>query len=88
MLSASVFPAQRPSAIELSRALASFSRSGRDVRPQVRSIRCHVLGDPTEFSCSYQQLTRLTQWRGYSVIVAIDGDHWVVIEQPHLKKAD
>jgi hypothetical protein len=74
--------AQGPTPDQLGQALQAFSPNEYKNPPVVRRVSCKVLGDPTEFSCLYEQREKATQWAKLSVYVAIDGGRWVVIDSP------
>lgn len=87
LLSASQLAARHPTPSQLSAALIEFGTVSPSSRLVVRSIRCQVLGDPTEFRCSYQQREGSALWSDYSVTLAIDVDHWIVIDNPEKRRA-
>ena len=47
---------------------------------EVRSIRCKVLGDPTEHRCDWRQKTARGRWETWSAILAQDGETWILID--------
>ena len=49
---------------------------------EVRSIRCKVLGDPTEYRCDWRQKTARGRWQTWSAILAQDGETWILIDTP------
>lgn len=76
--SPSVARAEGPSAHELAAILVDH-----DAAPIVRHVRCDGGSEePTEFHCRYQQRDAFRRWVTWSIYVAIDGDHWVVIDEP------
>ena len=67
-----------PSPAELQALLASALRS----HTPVRAIQCQVLGDPTEHRCTWRQKGRSGAWETWSVLLARDGDRWILIDRP------
>ena len=50
---------------------------------KVRSIQCKVLGDPTEYRCTWRQKRSGDgAWEPWSAILAQDGDTWILIDTP------
>jgi hypothetical protein len=50
---------------------------------EVRSIRCKVLGDPTEHRCTWRQKQAgRGAWETWSAILAQDGGAWILIDTP------
>jgi hypothetical protein len=74
--------AQTPTPQQLGKALLTSSPDKYKTAPPIRQVRCQVLGDPTEFRCRYEQRRQTGRWQRYETFVAIDGDHWVIIDEP------
>ncbi len=72
---------QGPTSHELVQALQAFSPGDYSGSPWVRKVSCKLLDDPTEFFCSYEQRQR-EGWARFTVYLALDGKHWVVIDAP------
>jgi len=74
--------AEAPSKEQLAAALAHDfdppSASG------LRAIQCKDFGleEPTEFDCIYEQKDRRGAWYAWDVIVAIDGNQWILLDGP------
>lgn len=67
-----------PSPAELEPLLAS----AQSASVKVRSVRCQVLGDPTEHRCAWRQKKAGGRWESWSAILARDGGRWVLIDAP------
>jgi hypothetical protein len=76
VLAASVTLAPAPSELE---PLLAAAQGGR---VQVQSIRCQVLGDPTEHRCAWRQKKAGGRWEAWSAILARDGGRWILIDTP------
>jgi hypothetical protein len=77
ILAASVSAAPTPARLEAMVAPAA----GGPI--EVRSIRCQVLGDPTEYRCTWRQKrSGRGAWGTWSTILAQDGETWILIDTP------
>jgi hypothetical protein len=74
--------AEGPSREQLAAALVEQPEPPSASR--LKSVRCTDFGpdEPTEFNCTYQQIDRRGVWKRLSVIVAIDGDRWILLDGP------
>lgn len=70
--------AAAPSPAELETLLAG----AQGAKVQVRSVRCQVLGDPTEHRCAWRQRKAGGRWEAWSAILARDGGRWILIDTP------
>ncbi len=44
--------------------------------PPVRKLKCSVLGDPTEYKCSWQEQFKGKKWTNSAALLAKTGSKW------------
>ncbi len=48
--------------------------------PPIRNLKCTVLGDPTEYRCTYQERYKPAPWTKTTALVARDGKGWTWLD--------